>query len=141
MYRDYFKDYCEVKPEFSKEFVSLWSGWLGEENLYKLDDVTEKEWERFNTFIKLLSKNHLIKLVDCNSESTSKITNIENTLATYKQSKDKDTSLFSKYILPELECVITEDWDHTYIIWHKENGAVEALSPYIKQAGLQHFNE
>ena len=56
MYRDYFNDFWEIKPEFSKEFVSLWSGWLGEESLYKLDDVTENEWERFNTFIKLLSK-------------------------------------------------------------------------------------
>ena len=141
MYRDYFNDYWEIKPEFSKEFVSLWSGWLGEESLYKLDDVTENEWERFNTFIKLLSKNYLIELADCNTETTSKITNVENTLATYKQSKDKDATLFSKYILPELECVITEDWDYTYIIWHKENGAVKALLPYIKQAGLKHFNE
>ena len=141
MYRDYFNDYWEIKPEFSKEFVSLWSGWLGEESLYKLDDVTENELERFNTFIKLLSKNYLIELADCNTETTSKITNVENTLATYKQSKDKDATLFSKYILPELECVITEDWDYTYIIWHKENGAVKALLPYIKQAGLKHFNE
>lgn len=53
----------------------------------------------------------------------------------------KDSSLFSKYIIPELECVITEEWDYTYIIWHKNNGAVEALIPYILDSKLLHFSD
>jgi hypothetical protein len=40
---------------------------------------------------------------------------------------------------PELGCVVTEEWDYTYIIWHKNNGAVEKLAPFIKKAKLKHF--
>jgi len=141
MYRDYFIDYWEVKPEFKKEYISLWSGWLGKENLHKLDEVTENEWGRFNTFIKLLTKAFIVKLVDCNLETVSQIPNIENLLSGYKESMDKDSSQFTKYIVPELGCVISEEWDYTYIIWHNNNGALEALIPYIKEAGLYHFNE
>jgi hypothetical protein len=42
MYQSYFEDW-EVKADFTKEFVSLWDGWLGDES-YKLDLVTESEW-------------------------------------------------------------------------------------------------
>ena len=52
---------------------------------------------------------------------------------------NKDASSFSKYIIPDLECVITEEWDYTYILWHKKNGAVEALNPYIIKSGLKRF--
>ncbi len=52
---------------------------------------------------------------------------------------NKDDSLFSRYVLPELDCVVTEEWDYTYIIWHKNNGAVEKLAPFITKAKLKHF--
>jgi len=55
MYREYFKDYWEVKSDFNKEFVSLWSGWLGKDDYHKLDEVTENEWEYFNKWIRLIS--------------------------------------------------------------------------------------
>jgi hypothetical protein len=41
----------------------------------------------------------------------------------------------------QLGCVISEEWDYTYIIWHKNNGAVEALAPYIKASRLEHFHD
>ncbi len=139
MYDSYFVDW-EVKDKFDKEFVSLWAGWLREES-YKLDQVTENEWSCFNEFIRLISKNFTIKMVDCKAEELLEINNIESTLSNYTESMNKDASLFSKYVLPDLDCVVTEDWDYTYIIWHKNNGAVEALKPLVSKAGLYHFND
>jgi len=52
---------------------------------------------------------------------------------------EKHAGLFSQYVIPELECVITEEWDYTYILWHKDNGAIDALSSYISEANLYHF--
>lgn len=139
-YNQYFED-CEVKPEFVKEFVSLWSGWLGKENLHKLDEVTEREWSRFNDLVRLISKRFKIELLNCESELISSVSDIENTLSTYKEAKEKTASEFSNYILPELGCVVSEDWDYTYIIWHKKNGAVEVLIPLIGEVGLRHFSD
>jgi len=139
-YSQYFK-YCEVKPEFKKEFISLWSGWLGKDNLHKLDEVTEKEWARFNTLIRLIAESYRVELLDCESETISNVTDIESTLSTYEESKEKDSSGFSNYILPELECVLSEDWDFTYILWHKKNGAIKALIPLIEKVGLKHFHD
>ena len=138
MFNQYFEDEA-VKSEFAKEFVSLWSAWLGKEQYHKLDEVTENEWARFNNLIKLLAKNFQIAVVDCNSQTVTKVTDIQSTLAGYEESMNKDASLFSQYIFPELECVLTEEWDYTYIIWHKNNGAIEALEPFITESGLYHF--
>ena len=137
MYQSYFEDW-EVKANFTKEFVSLWGGWLGDES-YKLDLVTENEWSRFNEFIKLLSQGFMVKLADCKSEKLLDISNIQDTFSNYSESMTKDSSLFSRYVLPELDCVITEEWDYTYIIWHKNNGAIEKLAPFITKAKLKHF--
>lgn len=139
MFSKYIEDW-EVKANFTKEFVSLWDGWLGDES-YKLDLVTENEWSRFNEFINLLSLDFMVKLADCNSEKLLDINNIQDTFSNYSESMNKDSSLFSRYVLPELDCVVSEEWDYTYIIWHKNNGAVEALSSYIKKSGLKHFHD
>lgn len=140
MFNKYFEDW-EVKPEYSKEFISLWAGWLGKENLHKLDDVTEEEWARFNNLVRTLSKDFVIEVVDCNKQSITAISDIESVLSNYKESMNKDSSLFIKLVLPELGCVLTEEWDYTYIIWHKNNGAVKILSTYINNSGLKHFQE
>jgi hypothetical protein len=140
MFSNYIEDW-EVKPEYSKEFISLWPNWLGEKNLHKLDEVTKDEWARFNNLIRNCAKDFAIEIVDCDNQSITKVKDIDSVLSNYKESMNKDSSLFSKFVLPELECVISEEWDYTYIIWHKNNGAVEALSPYIKKSELKHFNE
>lgn len=139
-YHEYF-DGCEIKPEFDKEFISLWPGWLGEESLHQMNEVTKEEWSRFNLLLHSLAEEYEIKITDCDVENISKVENIENTFSTYEESMNKDSSLFTQYVLPGLGCVISEDWDYTYIIWHKNNGAVEALSPFIAKAGLNHFHE
>ena len=140
MFSDYFEEW-EVKPEYSKEFISLWSGWLGKENYHKLDEVTENEWGRFNSFLKSISKKYSIEKVDFEAQSITKVDNIETLLSSYSESMNKDSSMFTNIVLPELECVISEEWDYTYIIWHKKNGAVEALSPLIESDGLKHFHD
>lgn len=140
MFSDYFEEW-EIKPEYSKEFISLWSGWLGKENYHKLDEVTENEWGRFNSFLKNIGEKYSIEKVDFEAQSITKVDNIETLLSSYSESMNKDSSMFTKIVLPELECVISEEWDYTYIIWHKKNGAVEALSPLIESDGLKHFHD
>lgn len=140
MFSDYIKDW-EVKPEYSKEFVSLWKGWLGPDNCHKLDEVTEGEWARFNDLLKSLATDFSIEVVDCEKQSLTKISDIETVLSSYEESMDKDSSEFTMLVIPELGCLITEEWDYTYIIWHKNNGAVEALAPYIKAANLESFHD
>ena len=139
MYHSYFNQF-EPKNDFTKEFISLWDGWLGTENYHKLDLVTDKEWSRFNKFITIVSETFKVMQVDCNSETLIEIDCIQSTLSNYIDSMNKDASLFSKYVLPELGCIITEEWDYTYILWHKNNGAIEKLSPLIKKVKLAHFS-
>ncbi|WP_028876957.1 hypothetical protein [Teredinibacter turnerae] len=140
MFNEYFEEW-EVKPEYSKEFISLWDGWLGKENYHKLDEVTESEWARFNTLLSSIAEKFSLESVNCEEHSLTKVSGIETVLSSYEESRTKQSSAFLRLVLPELECVISEDWDYTYIIWHKNNGAVEVLSPYIKAAGLQHFHD
>lgn len=59
MFSEYFSEY-EVKSDFLKEFISLWDEWLGQDEMYKLDQVTEQEWLKFHNFIILLSENYQI---------------------------------------------------------------------------------
>jgi len=139
MFNQYF-DAWEVKPRFKKEYISLWSGWLGKENLHLLDQVSEEEWSRFNSFISVVSQKFKLGIVNCNVGNVIFPTNINSCLSNYSNSMDKDASSFAKYIIPELECVITEEWDYTYIIWHKNNGAVDTLRPYILESKLKHYS-
>jgi hypothetical protein len=140
MFSDYFEEW-EVKPEYSKEFVSLWSGWLGAENYHKLDEVTENEWSRFNTLLRNIANDFELEVANFENQRLTKVVDVNSLLSTYKKSMSKDSSEFINIVVPTLECVITEEWDYTYIIWHKNNGAVEALSPYIKAAHLEHFHD
>jgi hypothetical protein len=140
MYSKYFEGW-EVRPEYKKEFVSLWSGWLGKESLHKLDDVTKEDWKRFNIWIELLVEEYKLLAVDRKSESTSAVKDVETIISTYEESMNKERSQFSHFIIPELECVITEDWDYTYIIWYKDSSVIKALSTLINKAGLEHFHD
>ncbi|VUD69431.1 hypothetical protein TDB9533_04800 [Thalassocella blandensis] len=139
MFDEYFKE-SEVKPEFSKEFISLWGGGLGKENYHKLDEVTEDEWGQFNSLLRSIAERFSLEAVNLEECSLAKVCDIESVLSSYEESMNKESSAFVRLVLPELECVISEDWDYTYIIWHKNNGAVESLSPYIRAEGLAHFH-
>ncbi len=140
MFSDYFEDW-EVKPEYSKQFVSLWSGWLGAENCHKLDEVTADEWSRFNDLLRNIANDFELELANFEDQSLIHIVDVESVLSTYEESMSKTSSEFINVVVPALGCVISEEWDYTYIIWHKNNGAVEALDPYIKAACLEHFHD
>ena len=140
MFSEYFEDW-EVKSEYSKEFISLWDGWLGEENYHKLDEVTENEWARFNALLRSLAKDFALEVVNCDQQSLTKVRDIDSVLSNYETSMNKESSEFTKLVVPDLGCVISEEWDYTYIIWHKNNGAVETLVPYIKAANLESFRD
>lgn len=140
MFSDYFEDW-EVKPEYSKQFVSLWSGWLGAENCHKLDEVTADEWSRFNDLLRNIANDFELELANFEDQSLIHIVDVESVLSTYEESMSKTSSEFINVVVPALGCVISEEWDYTYVIWHKNNGAVEALDPYIKAACLEHFHD
>lgn len=140
MFDDYFDNY-EVKSDFDKEFVSLWSGWLGKDRHHLLEDVTEDEWSRFNRLILALAKDFRLGVADYSSRKIHFPKNIEIFLCSYEASLNKNAAQFSKFVIPQLNCVITEDWDYTYIVWHKNDGALAELKPYILNAKLHHFSD
>jgi len=139
MYHRYFED-CEVKSEFKKEFVSLWPGWLGQENLHKLNEVTESEWQRFNQLIILLSQRYLLEKADRDKEKLVAVIDVSAALPSFEEALNKDASQFSMFVITELDCVITEEWDYTYIIWYQDERAITELSPLIKAVKLCHFS-
>ena len=142
MFSDYIEiENYEIKPEFEKEFICPWPEWLGIDNLHKLDEVTKDDWAKFNTLVRLISKVYKMALLDCQTQSILDIDDIEKTLSNYEDSMNKDASKFSKYLIPELDCILSEEWDFTYILWHKNGAAIEAIDPFITKAGLYHFHD
>ncbi|RZL50773.1 MAG: hypothetical protein EOP00_02645 [Pedobacter sp.] len=139
-FNNYFEN-GEVSHEFKKEFVTLWPEWLGEENYHKLDEVTKPEWGRFNLLIRNISKQYKLLLVNLKEKTISKINDLEKTLASYDDSRNKSSNEFSVLIIPYLDCILTEDWDYTYIIWYRNKKAVERLDPIITESELYHFSE
>ena len=65
---------------------------------------------------------------------------LEPFLSDHQESMRKDASQFSQFVIPELDCVITEEWDYTYVLWHRNIGALEAIKPLLAEARLQHFS-
>jgi hypothetical protein len=37
--------------------------------------------------------------------------------------------------------VITEEWDYTYILWHRDVNTLEAIKPLLCEARLEHFSD
>lgn len=140
MYSEYYQDW-ELKPEFKKEFICIFDGWLGKENLHKLDEVTESEWQRLNALIQHISKSYDVVQADIAARSVRELGSIDEVLCTYEESMNKDSEQFTNLVVPSLQCVLTEEWDYTYILWHKDNGALEALKPLINKAGLYHWHD
>ena len=137
---EYFQDY-EVRSEFSREFVALWPSWLGQAKLHLLDEVSEEEWSRFNSWVEAISREFRLGIANYSSGTVEFPNAIEPHLSDYEVSRKKDASQFSKFVIPDLNCVVTEEWDYTYIIWHKNDGAVEALRPYVLNSKLHHFSD
>ena len=138
MYGEYFLD-GEIRPEYLPEYISLWPGWLGKDRLHELDEVVEADWNKFNNFVRLLAMSVDIWFVDRESETLDRVEDVENTLSTYEAYMSKTTARFNRFVLPSLSCVIAEEWDYTYILWHKGGRAVEQLQPLIAECGLYSF--
>ena len=136
----YFEDY-EVREEFSKEFITLWDGWLTRKNFHKLNEVTQAEWQRFNELLKELFKQFEIYKVNLNDNITQKVEKVEEIIDSYEVSMNKGEFTFTKLIIPELEAVYTEGWDYTWILWHKNNSAVESFKPLVTKSKLFSFND
>ncbi|MGR6873994.1 hypothetical protein ACU6U9_17170 [Pseudomonas sp. HK3] len=139
MYSNYFEG-GEVKPEYTKTFISIFDGWLGEGDLHKLDKVTVCEWERFSNFIRRISQAHEVQVVDFETESFIQVTNIE-LLSSHDESKNKTSAEFTRIFIPALDCIITEDWDYTYILWCKNLNSIDILKPLIDEVGLFSFRD
>lgn len=140
MFDRYFDD-CEVRTGFTREYVSLWPGWLGKDRLHLLDDVSEEEWSKFNAWVSAVSRDFRVGIARYSSRVVEFTDEMEPLLSTYEETMRKDASQFSKFVIPDLDCVLTEEWDYTFIIWHKNNGAVDALRPYILNSMLHHFSD
>ncbi|MDC5857454.1 hypothetical protein [Vibrio europaeus] len=141
MIPEYYNNEDEIRSEFNKEFISLWGGWLGRDEYYKLDEVTESEWSRFNHLLKLLHCQYEMYVVNWDNREAKLVDNIDDFLPTYEEAMDRGSANFSQFIIPELNAVLTEEWDYTFIIWHINNGSREKLEPWIKKAKLFNFRD
>ena len=135
---EYFNTCHEVKPDFKKEFVSIFEGWLGSANLHKLDEVGGEDLERFNSLLRLLFRDYTLHAVDLEKGRSEKLECVDAICDSLAQNLNEEYEQFYRLIIPELGAVFTEEWDYTWILWHRDNGAVEALSPLIAEAGLHH---
>lgn len=140
MIAEYFDD-GEVREEFCLEFISLWDGWLGPEHYHKLDEVTPSQWQRFHHLIALLFAKYDLYAVDLENYSAEKLTQLDNFLPSYEQDLNRGASEFTMLIIPSLHALLVQTWDYTYILYHQNNGAVEALSPFVGQSQLFHFSD
>jgi hypothetical protein len=140
IYDAFFED-GEVRPDFRKEFISLWPGWLGIERLHLLDEVGVDEWLRFNRMLLLAFENFRMGIVDHAVGSVEFPARLEPFLSDYQESRQKGADQFSQFVIPALDCVITEEWDYTYILWYREPRALEAVKPLLSEAKLQHFSQ
>jgi len=131
----------EVRNDFEKEFVSLFDGWLGEQNLYRLDEVREQEWQKFNTLLRMLAGKYEIFAVNLGDRSCCKVTDVESIIPTYEEDMNRGSDQFIRIIISELDVIFMEDWDYTWILWYREREAVHALAPMIANAGLFHFSD
>lgn len=136
-----FFDHGEVRPVFRKEYISLWSGWLGEERLHLLDDVCAQEWSRFNQMLLAAFGAFRMGVVNHEAETIEFPARLEPLLSDHQESMGKDASQFSQFVIPALDCVISEEWDYTYILWHRGTRALEAIKPLLSKAQLQHFSD
>lgn len=140
MLSEYYNEEDMIKAEFNKEFISLWGGWLGKADYYKLDEVTESEWSRFNHLLRLVHGKYKIYAVNWENREAVLVSNIDSFLPDYEEAMNRGCVDFSQVIIPELNTVLTEEWDYTFILWHTNNGAKERLEPLVKQAKLFNFS-
>lgn len=138
---DVFFEHGEVRPVFRKEYISLWSGWLGKERLHLLDEVSEDEWQRFNHMLIGAFGTFRMGVVNRTVETVEFPKQIEPLLSDHREAMHKDASQFAQFVIPELDCVISEDWDYTYVLWHRGTGALEAMKPLLSKAKLKHFSD
>jgi hypothetical protein len=137
----HFFDHGEVRPDFTKEYISLWSGWLGKDRLHLLDEVREEEWLRFNRMLLAAFGAFRMGVVNHSAETVDFPAQLEPLLNDYQTGMQKDGSQFFRFVIPVLDCVVTEEWDYTYILWYRNIEALEAIKPLIVQAKLEHFSE
>ncbi|CAH1533356.1 hypothetical protein THF5H11_20003 [Vibrio jasicida] len=88
MIPEYYNNEDEIRSEFNKEFISLWRGWLGGDEYYKLDEVTESEWSRFNQLLKLLHSQYEMYVVNWDNREAKLVDNIDDFLPTYEEAMD-----------------------------------------------------
>ncbi len=136
-----FFEHGEVRPDFKKEFISLWPGWLGKERLHLLDEVSEEEWLRFNRMLLAAFEALRMGLVDHSNETIEFPARLEPFLSDHQEAMQKNASQFIQLVIPALDCVITEEWDYTYILWHRDVDALEAIKPLLFGARLEHFSD
>lgn len=138
LYKQFF-EHGEVRSGFTKEYISLWSGWLGKERLHLLDEVSEGEWSRFNRMLLAAFETFRMGVVNRAAETIEFPAKLDPLLDDYQASMHKDGSQFSQFVIPDLDCVLTEERDYTYILWHRNKEALEAITPLLAETNLKHF--
>ncbi|MEM5518618.1 hypothetical protein WNY37_16795 [Henriciella sp. AS95] len=120
--------------------MSLWDGWLGKERYHLLDEVTRDDDAKFAAFWRAVASEFDAYTVDLDRNSLDLIAP-SNDLLTIEIISDgsRTANEFIKLIIPSLDCMITEEWDYTLIIWHRTQPAPARLLELVEQAGLKYF--
>lgn len=114
---------------------------MGKERLHLLDEVSDAEWLRFNRWLLAAFQAFGMGVVNRKAETIDFPPRLEPLLSAHAEAMQKEASQFSQFVIPALDCLITEEWDYTYILWHRDKRAVEALAPLLSDANLHHFSE
>lgn len=136
-----FFEHGEVRSDFKKEYISLWSGWLGEERLYLLDEVSEPEWLRFNGLLLAAFEAFRLGAVNHSAETIELPACLELLPNDYNEAMRKDASQLFQFFIPVLDCVMTEEWDYIYIFWYLYIGSLERIKPLLYGVKLEHFSD
>ncbi|MEQ9314598.1 MAG: hypothetical protein RLN72_02035 [Henriciella sp.] len=137
----YFKDF-EPLPHFEKTYVSLWDGWLGPERSHLLDDVTREDELKLVDFYWSLATRFEVFRIDLKVGTVARFGGPDRrSLAADVINGSRTHAQFFKLIVPALDCLVTEEWDYTAIIWHRSETAPAQLLDMVESAGLKHFTD
>ena len=103
--------------------------------------MTAEEWGKFNDLIRRIAQLYKIQQVEVATKYFIPVIDVEMILSSYDQAMKKIYMEFTKIFIPSLDCIVSEDWDYTYIIWCKNSDSIEALKPLISEVGLFSFQD
>ena len=127
-------NFAHIRETFDRKHISIFNAPLGEKNLYKLDEVTENDFNKFNNLLNLLfTKYELFSIENNNCQLIQDITTLT---VTFDEHGKKSSNDFIKIMIPELNIFLTEEWDYVYTLLCEDATKIQFLLNFIKESKL-----